>query len=583
MGSLNRDPFCILGGYMKTFDFEVFKYDWVLVSTDMLTDEETIIINDKEKLEQFVKDNESDLLIGFNNSGYDNFIAKGIIMGLDPYHISDIIIRQKNSNRLWRMGDWNSVNMTTYDVSFGLGFSSLKENEAYLGMSIDECPIPFDIDRPLKQDEMELVIEYCRRDNRATKVLFEKTKADFETKVYLLSEFNLGREYLNKGTQTIIEKVLGAETRVREKDEFDGFDFTQLNLKIDKYKEIIDHFSKEISEDYKSIGYKMKIADVNHYFGIGGIHGALSNFRYDGELMLIDVEGYYPSMMIEYDWFARSIPQDKKHLYAKMKADRSVLKKTNTKLSNAYKLVLNTTYGCYKYPYTNLFDPRMSNNITIGGQVMLVDLIEQIEPYCKLVQSNTDGIIIIPKDKDKILELISEWESRTKMKMEVSYGDRIIQKDVNNYILRMSDGKIKAVGGYVRQYNGRGVRRTMSVVDKAIVEYFMHDVSIEDYIESNNDLLDYQIISKVGKTYDRVFFEKDGEKHLTNFVNRAFAGHEPCRLYKQKEGKNQELVANHPKNTLIWNDDLELFDIYKVDKSWYIDMANRRVKDYLGR
>ena len=563
---------------MIGFDFEVFRYDWLVVFKDFITDKYEIIVNDKEKLRKFVEQNKSNLLIGYNNSNYDNYILKGILLDKDPYYLSNIIISKNKSGRIYRLANWNEINLFTYDVSFGLGFTSLKENEAYLGISIDECPIDFNQEDSLTKDQLEKVITYCMRDVDATQLLFEKSKDTFETKLYLCNEFGLDKSYLNKSSQAIIEKVLGATHKYNCTDEFEPFDFSQLNLKINKYKEVIDYFKKPL--DYKS-GLSLDICGVPHTLGIGGIHGAINNFKYTGRIMNIDVASYYPSMMIVYDWFARSVPDDKKKLYAKMKTDRVALKKTNKKLANAYKLVLNTTYGCYKYEYCNLLDPRMANNICIGGQVMLVDLMEQLEPYCDLVQSNTDGIIIIPKNEDKIIEVVKDWEDRTGMKMEITIGDKIIQKDVNNYIMRTEDG-VKVVGGYVAQYKPKQLRRTMSVVDKALVEYFLNDVSIEDYIHSNNDPLDYQIISKVGKTYDRVFYEKDGVEYETNFVNRAFAGKEPCRLYKQKIGKNKELVANHPENTLIYDYDVQNFDINLIDKQWYIDMAYKRLNDYLG-
>ena len=79
-----------------------------------------------------------------------------------------------------------------------------------------------------------------------------------------------------------------------------------------------------------------------------------------------------------------------------------------------------------------------------------------------------------------------------------------------------------------------------------------------------------------------MFYEKNGVEYETNFVNRAFAGKEPCRLYKQKIGKNKELVANHPENTLIYNYDVQNFDINLIDKQWYIDMSYRRLNGYKG-
>lgn len=567
---------------MIGFDFEVYMYDWMVVFEDFLTNEVVYFVNDVDGLREFYEKNKDNLLIGYNNNGYDNFILKGILMGKDPYYLSNVIINK--TNNIWRLADWNSIGLYSYDVSYNVGFTSLKENEAYLGISIDETPVPFDLDRPLTDDEIELVLGYCKRDVNATKLIFMETISTFETKLFLISNFGLDKSFLNKSDNAILDEVLGARRKYRgANDEFDGFDFTQLDLRIEKYKSLLDHFRKDISSDYKSIGYSMMIADVMHSFGIGGVHGAIDNFDYDGKLMLIDVEAYYPSMTIAYDWFSRAVPSDKKELYAYMKNERGKIKHTNKKLSDAYKLVLNTAYGSYKYKWCNLYDPRMANNITIGGQVMLVDLIEQIEPYIeKLVQSNTDGIIVIPKDEAKVIEAVKEWETRTLMKTEIEYGRRIVQKDVNNYVMEMDDDKVVAVGAYVRQYAPRGLRRTLAVVDKALVEYLIHDTPIEQYIAQNNDPLDYQIISKVGKTYDKVFFRNTDGDVVTNKVNRSFAGFDEGVLLKQKIGKNPERIANHPSKSFVYNGYVDELDMNRIDKQWYVDMVYNRLYQYKG-
>ena len=82
-----------------------------------------------------------------------------------------------------------------------------------------------------------------------------------------------------------------------------------------------------------------------------------------------------------------------------------------------------------------MYDPHNSNNVCIAGQLMLTALVELLEPYCKIIQSNTDGIIIIPEDKDKVREVVSYWEQQSHMTMEIDIAHKLIQKDVNNYIL----------------------------------------------------------------------------------------------------------------------------------------------------
>lgn len=92
----------------------------------------------------------------------------------------------------------------------------------------------------------------------------------------------------------------------------------------------------------------------------------------------------------------------------------------------------------------SLYDPRQANNVCIYGQLLILDLIEKIEPFCKLIQTNTDGLLIKMPGADTeenrkrffktISELVSEWEKRTGLTMEFEEYEKIYQKDVNNYI-----------------------------------------------------------------------------------------------------------------------------------------------------
>lgn len=66
------------------------------------------------------------------------------------------------------------------------------------------------------------------------------------------------------------------------------------------------------------------------------------------------------------------------------------------------KIVLNSTYGILKDKNNPLYDPLMSNNVCVTGQLLLLDLIEKVEPYCQLIQSNTDGIYMLVKNMETV-------------------------------------------------------------------------------------------------------------------------------------------------------------------------------------
>ena len=99
---------------------------------------------------------------------------------------------------------------------------------------------------------------------------------------------------------------------------------------------------------------------------------------------------------------------------------------------------MNGAYGICKDKFSSAYDPRQANNVCVNGQLMLLDLLEHLEPYIILIQSNTDGLIVQVKDEkkiDKFKEICHEWEDRTGMGLGFDEIDEIWQKDVNNYVM----------------------------------------------------------------------------------------------------------------------------------------------------
>lgn len=67
---------------MIFFDTEVFAQDWLLVTFDGKTF--TYIENDRELLQQYYDKHKHDLWIGYNCKGYDQYIIKAILLGINP-------------------------------------------------------------------------------------------------------------------------------------------------------------------------------------------------------------------------------------------------------------------------------------------------------------------------------------------------------------------------------------------------------------------------------------------------------------------------------------------------------------------
>ena len=100
---------------MIFYDFEVFKYDWLAVFIDMVQRKKHIIVNDKKALTDLYNANTGTIWSGFNIKHYDQYIFKGIMLGMDPKQISDdIIVREKEGWSISR--EFSKIPMIMYDV-----------------------------------------------------------------------------------------------------------------------------------------------------------------------------------------------------------------------------------------------------------------------------------------------------------------------------------------------------------------------------------------------------------------------------------------------------------------------------------
>lgn len=564
-------------------DFEVFKEDWLCVIQNRQIGE-TIIVNDVDALTKYYEEHKNEIFVGYNIRGYDQFILKGVILGFDPKDINDYIIAGGNKGYTYS-SDFRKLNLNFFDVKTDI--NGLKQLEGFMGHDIRETTVPFDIDRKLNAKELDEVIFYCRHDVKETIKVFEERIEEFTSQLELIKMFNLPLNYIGKTKAQLSASVLEARSKARD----DEFNFTiPNNLKIEKYTHVVDWFKDRIGKglsDFYKDKLNVDIAGVPHTFAWGGLHGAIPNYQEDGFFINIDVASYYPSLMIEYDYNSRNIKESGK--YSDIYRKRLEYKAMKDKRQAPLKIVLNSTYGAMKDRFNGLYDPLMANNICVTGQLFLLDLIEKLEDRFDIVQSNTDGILVKLRANDRnmanseykvLLEIAQEWQERTKMKLEFDAYVKVIQKDVNNYIIIDKNGNYKSKGGWVKKLSS--LDYNMAIVNKALINYFVKGVSIEDTINNCNDLRDFQIIYKVSSNYSYAMYN---DKKLTEKYFRVFASNDDrnTTLYKVKDGKNPEKFADCPENCFIDNSEVKGKEIpSELNKEWYIKLANKRLKDFIG-
>lgn len=583
-----------------TYDCEVFAYDWLVTLKDKETGIYTCIWNDNEALKMALSDD--CIYVGFNSKHYDQYIIKAIAADLTPQEVkqvNDYIIAGGQGWQCPQLADYyfrfNNVDIRD-DTQQGL---SLKAIEGHLGMSVKESSVPFDIDRPLTPEEKAETEFYCKHDVDTAERLIDIRKD------YLKNKINLGRlagldEVKAMGmTNAKLTAAMLSATKKPHDDERkyvypDNLRKEYIPSEVFAFFDRMYDFSIPDSELFKG-KFNLNIGECPVTLGYGGIHGAIPNFFWeeteDRGIWNEDVGSYYPHLCTINGYTSRNIPSPQIYediLERRMKAKAAGDKHT----ANALKLVCNTTYGCLLNQYNDLYDPLMGRSVCISGQLYLLELAEHCYQEIKglrIVQLNTDGIMVEcdKKDYDTLTAICAEWQSRTGFDLEEDTVIKIAQKDVNNYVEVQPGGKAKAKGGYlvkgIAPAGAFNINNSCVIVATALKEFFVNGTPVEDTINGCDDIFQFQIIAKAGAKYKETYHVVDGVKEPVQKVNRVYATADERygKIYKVKsEDDSTAKIEMLPEHCIIDNDNQ--LSISDVDKSFYIDMARKRVNDFMG-
>lgn len=592
---------------MIFYDFEVFRYNWIVVLIDPTLDEPLVVVNrgtytsnteDRalKELTEIYEAYKYDIWVGFNNRHYDQYILKAILCKLSAWDCNNWMINKGKPGYSFS-SLLNKIFLINYDV-MPLN-SSLKQLEGFQGHNIHETGVDFRIDRPLTDEEIEETIKYCTNDVLETMNVFKSNINDFNALLWLVKEFNFPLSYMSKTKAQISAEILQCEREDRD-DEWDisVLPCIWLNNKPrlltvkntnDKKVEQVrmmpdDWFCAPKYQDYNYY-FEMDVCGITHTFAWGGIHGGRKQYHYkcdsDHLMIHVDVASYYPRLMIFHDLLTRNAKRPER--FKDIFNQRIKLKKAGKKKEQApLKIVINGTYGICKDPANRAYDPRNANLVCVNGQLMLLDLIEHLEVIesFELIQSNTDGLIvkICKSDFNELDDICYEWEKRCNMELEFDYIEEIFQKDVNSYLFIQYDGKVERKGAYVKDLGP--MDNDLPILNKALVDRMLNGTPVEQTINSCRDLIMFQKICKLTGNYHHV--EHNGTEHF-NKCYRIFASLDPSDgpVKKIKADGRADKFANTSLCSFIDNSDITDKRVpAKLDKQWYIDIATERLRQY---
>ena len=625
---------CVVGKYPQDDDIpESIKDDFLVVTSDMPDAREVLlgIMCDREYVN-----------MGYNIKYYDNVILNGVANGFTPRQLkilSDIVInpeREYDSAEHMRIAPFarKKYNNFVYQDFLDDNTGSLKEKEACMQLDIRETTVPFDKE-DLTDEDKDAIIFYCKHDVWSSMMFYKVILKPFiASKLAVGRVFNIPMDVCYKSTNAKLSAIaLGAKKTSfpdahrqdivipAELKQYIAYSLpssvvNRLCTSPDKFEVVL--FENDVSYSnggIHSVPCRPVEIKVKSKFPAWFLHVKEGN---GWSLINVDAGSFYPNMMVAWKGLSRAIPDPEK--FASLIRTRLELKSvigpfedkygTHPELapieeynnyinakeqSQAYKLILNTTYGASGNKYLDLYDPYMTTYTCRLGQLLLTALANNLynqigKDNIKIIQTNTDGILIYVRDeyKDLMHEIGAEWERTCKIPLEFENEHQIWQRDVNNYIMGKANGRVKTKGGFfVTDMQQPGYNRVRPldayVCREAMIEFIAHGKDIVEHIYGESDISKFAVTCHKG-SFSGILreFNNGTPDEILHKVNRVYASTNTDfgMIFKTKKvnGIPKKYKApGCPPHCALINDALVNYDINKlrddIDYMWYIEQT----------
>jgi len=456
------------------------------------------------------------------------------------------------------------------------------------------------------------VIDYCINDVKSTKKVFEHSKEQIQlrqnlTKEYGIDLYSASEPRISKELflhfleqRTGISKAHLKTLRTpRPYIVLADCILPYIQFKTPEFNKILDYFrTKVITSTKDGFKYSLNYKGVRTDYGLGGIHGAISAGVYEAKpgwtIMTSDVVSYYPNLAIKNQWAPEHLPKKEFcNLYEWIFEERKKIPKTDPK-NYVYKIILNSTYGLTGDENSFLYDPRMTMQITINGQLSLSMLYEMLclaIPEAQPLMQNTDGLeMMIPDDKvDVYLDVCRQWELITQLTLEHDQYSKMIIRDVNNYMAVSTKGKVKCKGAFEwEDLDKKKVavfhkNKSFLIIPKAIYAYFVHGTKPEDFLDQNQNIYDYcgAVKAKGGWYFvDRKIVEGELINTKLQKIIRYYISDGGSKIVKcHQDGREIQVESGEWLQTTINKlDASKPYNTYNINKKYYLEEIYKQIE-----
>ncbi|MDG1315204.1 MAG: hypothetical protein P8P29_06760 [Flavobacteriaceae bacterium] len=583
--------------------------------------------NDSKSLYEFLLTKPK--LIGYNSLGYDSQILerfvdlKGNMTGKEIFKFSqeEIINSERPPYSKWKIQHTDNLDlMAMHGYGRGPRACSVKWLEFTLRMKrIKDLPVDFR--KPVtSRSTADDINKYCKFDVDATEVIYNISK-DLIKRRTAISKANGGEKFYNIADQNIGEdlmlKAMAIKLNVKEYElrkmrtlrpnisirdvilPYVKFKSPEFNKILDFYKDTIVHAEEDNKVVLKGkVSISTMFNGIKVDFGAGGVHSSRMGIHRatDTETILsIDVASYYPNLAISNGFYPKHLGIDFCKVYHDKYVERTTYPKSNP-MNAAIKLMLNSAFGKSGSIYSFLFDPSFLLSITINGQLLLAMLAEKLAANgAKLIAINTDGLeLICKKGKEHVYRKICrQWEKLTGLVLEEETYKMMAISDVNNYLAIYENGKIKRKGKFETYEDivnsGNLFKNTSAgVVAKAVNEYFVNQIPIEDTIENETDIYEFLY----GKKKTSAFIHEVAKADDQGRVSGKLYSDRVLRFYMSTDGGSLRKLWKDFRITSINKEGLVTPLQYvrsplavrytNLNKSWYVSEAYKIIDSIEG-
>lgn len=584
------------------YDIETYKYLFCVVfknieTNEIITYEISSRKNEINELLRFLK-TKVKKLIGFNNLNFDYPVLHWLMYNYKKFITTlDLTIAIYNKSQEIINAEYSAIYKSKVIIPqvdlfkihhFDNKARSTSLKALEIAMKLDDVrDLPYEIDIKLSNLQIEEIIDYCINDVEATYKFFTKSEKEIKLREELSKEYNI--DLINcsdaKMGEEILLHFLAKDMKISKRElrkkrtyrdilkfkdyiipyiKYDTSGFSEL---LKRLKEVETITTKDAFKDH--VIYK----NIKFHYGQGGIHGCISPGIYkpkDDELIIdLDVASFYPNLAIVNNFRPEHLGESFGIIYESIFIERKKYPKSDSR-NYGLKIGLNGAFGKSNDENSFLYDPAFTMKITLNGQLLLTMLLENISETidCKILQANTDGFTIIcKKSEENIVDKLSkEWENLTKLSLEKEYYRKMIIRDVNNYIAVPKDPnksiKYKGIFEIDRAWYKN---HSMLIVPKALSEYYVKEIPIENTVYKCDDILDFtkrgrankdsKIISRELKNFN--YIDKTLQKNNRYIITNK--GKELIKIMKPLDNNDKLLKDKRQSNIFDFLEDVKIY------------------------